>query len=350
MKYNLKTTQLFNISTDELILGNYKYGKIINANKNKLFSLESNLFEIDISRKNIQDIELNSSKYDRLSFYNYYGRFKSNIVSYERNFIFGENAIFTISDILSKKIKINFTEKFRKWTISRLSKMNTIGNYLSDITTLRLLQDNILSFHGAAFEINNKGYVVTGFPDTGKSYTILKLLENNNINFMSEDILLLDKENYILGVPFTQTIEKRKKLNIINSYKSRLYNYVYKDNYIKSDVFEALNLTKSRFTSRCKLNTIFFLLRGKNKIRRLEDSEKNYNILRDLNNLEFSYWRNDLILTYLFFQKDMSIYDFMSIENNMLKYISKNIEIVEVTAESYDKYYDLINKWMQNGN
>ena len=40
----------------------------------------------------------------------------------------------------------------------------------------------------------------------------------------------------------------------------------------------------------------------------------------------------------------------MSIENNMLKYISKNIEIVEVTAESYDKYYDLINKWAQNDN
>ena len=40
----------------------------------------------------------------------------------------------------------------------------------------------------------------------------------------------------------------------------------------------------------------------------------------------------------------------MEIENTMIKNISDNIELIEVTAESYDKYYSLIQVWIESDN
>lgn len=348
MKHQIKTTELFDISTDQLIIGNYKYGKISNAGQKSLFCGRDSLFTITIDRKSDFEISIESDKIDRLSFYNFFGRFGNHSVSYERNFSIGENAILNINSILDDNISIQYTERFRNWTLSRFSKMKTIGNYLTDITTLRLLKDRILSFHGAAFEYGNKGYIITAFPDTGKSYTMLRLLEDEKqVNFMAEDIMMLDENDNIISVPFTQTIEKRKRLDTLSGMKQRLYNYFYKDNYIKSDVFEAINLPDSRFLSKHKLHSIFFLKRGVSNVRRLENKTENFRLLRDLNNLEFSYWRNELILTYLFFQENCSIYDFMEIENSMIKNISDNFELIEVTAESYDGYYPLIRNWLE---
>ena len=51
-----------------------------------------------------------------------------------------------------------------------------------------------------------------------------------------------------------------------------------------------------------------------------------------------------------FFQKDVSIYDFINIENTMLKNISKNVDFIEVTAESFDKYHSLISKHIEYDN
>lgn len=344
--FELKTIQHAHIKTDQLVLGNYKYGRLANAYSKPLFFDTASIFGLNIKCESGELIGRNSELFDRLSFYNFYGRFGSQAISYERPFIIGEDAILSVDQLLSDEVEIRYTEKFRKWTLSRLSKMQTIGNYLSDITTIRLLKDSVLSFHGAAFEYNGNGYVITAFPDTGKSYTMMRLLEDLDIRFVAEDILTVDPGLNILPVPFTQTIEKRKPVSGLRGMKNRTLGYWFKDNHVKSDIFEACGIPETSVSQACPLKTIFFLKRGEASVRVLDNKEENLNLLIDLNDLEFNYWRNDLVLTWLFFQPNVSIYDFKAIERRLIQKIVEETQIIEVTAPNYDQYYQLIEAWL----
>ncbi|GAI71490.1 unnamed protein product, partial [marine sediment metagenome] len=45
------------------------------------------------------------------------------------------------------------------------------GQSLCDVTTLKLLLHDYLSFHAAGVEIDGKAYLLTGLPDSGKTYS-----------------------------------------------------------------------------------------------------------------------------------------------------------------------------------
>lgn len=63
-----------------------------------------------------------------------------------------------------------------------------------------LIQDGWIPFHAAAFSFDGRGVAVIGKKFAGKTYTIFSLLENEKVNFVSNDKIFLkafDNKIYI---------------------------------------------------------------------------------------------------------------------------------------------------------
>jgi hypothetical protein len=222
--------------------------------------------------------------------------------------------------------------------------MKSVGVELTDVTTARLLLDNILSFHGGCVSKNGRAFIITGLPDTGKTFTTMKLLENSFFDFLSEDILLIDNDFNAYAIPFTQTVEKRKKLSPFEKLKGKIYESVFKNNYVKSDILEVLPDVQKRIVPKSKIDTVFFLTRGDSGVKILGESEREKitRKLIQLNHLEFTYWRNEMILSYLFFNSDMKITELLEKEDYLISNLVKNVNLVELSAPSAPEYYPLL--------
>ncbi|NVJ60862.1 MAG: hypothetical protein HWE27_10755 [Gammaproteobacteria bacterium] len=328
--------------------GNFKYGNIKNGAKYNLFDFSHNA-PCNIVVKVNDDISISYDK-SGMYFYSIYGVPKSNSVSRTRRFRYKKNGKFILNGLFESDTLVEVDKRYTSWALSRASKLNSVAVELCDIATIKLLHSNYLSFHGGCVEYNDRGYVITGLPDMGKTLTTMKLLENEDYKFLSEDILLIDKAMNAYAVPFTQTVEKRKKLSLIEKIKGRIYEAMYKNNYVKSDILEVKPEIKNRIKTKTDIDAIFFLVRGERFIREATADEREYYVEKtvQLNHLEFTYFRNELILSYLFFNDSRDITFFLNKEKKMIEDLYSEKKLVVVSSPDAFGYSELIQQYIES--
>ncbi|RAP34021.1 hypothetical protein DID75_00140 [Candidatus Marinamargulisbacteria bacterium SCGC AG-410-N11] len=347
-QYNIKpVSDFYDIYTSSLDVGNYKYGNLFNSHKYELYDrIQNPLFSLKLIEGEKPNYKTSKKT---LSFYNIVGEFGCNTINLTREWSKNKYGFIELSGLFSEKPTLYFNKAFRKWSILRISKIDPLGAIAEDITTIKLLDCDILSFHGGALCHNeDDGFIITGLPDVGKTYTTIELMNAyNNLSFLSEDIVLIDKKFNVYSVPCTQTIEKRKKRNFIEKVHEKLYGLMYQKNFIKKDIFSVNRNFKNRVANKTKIKKIFLLKRGeKQEIICLKDKKKITELIIKLNNLEFNYWKNDLILTYLFFNKLDPIEYYLKKEAQLITTLIKNVEIYEVYSDKVTEYPKLISKYI----
>ncbi len=327
--------------------GNFKYGNIKNGSKYGLLEFDQSApCNISVNVKGAIGVERDQSG---MYFYNIYGVPKSNTVSRTRPFRHKEDGKFILKNLFEDGISIDVNKSYISWALSRVSKLNSVAVELCDVATIRLLDRGYLSFHGGCVSYDNKGYVITGLPDMGKTLTTMTLLEDEKYNFLSEDILLIDKSLSAYAVPFTQTVEKRKKLPFFERCYGRIYETLYKNNYVKSDILEVKPEIKSRIDTKVGIDTIFFLVRGEKSIKEASEDIRRYYIDKtiQLNHLEFNYFRNEMILSYLFFNDSRDMTYFLDKEKSMIEQLYSKKKLVIVSSPDAFGYSSLIKSYIE---
>lgn len=343
------TKNYFQISGDiDQYIGDFKYGALYGSGiPNFPYDQSKHKFKISIINKSERQYEYNK----RTSFfYSIAGEQKANLIQQRRSFPFGGEAYFELKEFDSDNVEISFNNLYKIWSISRLSKIFPIGNILTDITTTKLLNNQILSFHGACIEFNGAAHIICGLPDVGKSYTTLNLLNTyENIKYMSEDILLIDQNNIATSVPLTQTLLKRGTQSMVDSVYESTHDFFFKKNYIKTHPYNIFDNLIGKTSFEAKVNTVFYLKRGESKISEVNtkfEKQSIINTLLKLNHLEFTYFKNEMLLSYLFFNCDYSILEVMDIERQLVNSLIENTNIVILSSNKPSEYSNMIAKYL----
>lgn len=72
-----------------------------------------------------------------------------------------------------------------------------IKRLIFEILELKLLQKGHTMIHAACVEKSGKGVVLIGLPNTGKTFTTIKLVRDYGFNFMSDDMAILGPDTMV---------------------------------------------------------------------------------------------------------------------------------------------------------
>jgi len=81
-----------------------------------------------------------------------------------------------------------------------------VKKLIFEILELKLLQKGHTMLHAACVEKGGKGVVLVGLPNTGKTFTTIKLVRDHGFNFMSDDMAILGPGAVIYCFPTPMTI------------------------------------------------------------------------------------------------------------------------------------------------
>lgn len=325
---------LFLIHANNSVLGNHKYGSfehsILMNSETIRKGVKAQLFEISCMEKEGRIQAPTGS----MSFYNCHGVFDQEEIVTIRPFrSIRKVAYLRQANLFATHTTIEFNSVMRRWARSHFASLQCIGDVLSDMITFKLLMHGYLSFHGAGIEIDGTAYLITGLPDTGKTYSAMQLVAGG-ANFISEDIILVNKEMITVGLPFTQTIEKRKKRPPLEKMRATILQALYKQNYSKDTFFDTPYYTGTNVCNKAPIAGVFFLRRGQARYE-LADKKKMLRDLINLSRLEFGYGRNRGLLAYLFFNGDSTMDDFFDKENQILTRLVDSVPMYNVFAPDH---------------
>lgn len=288
--------------------------------------------------------DINRPDYLNQKFDYFWGRTDSNVIYYEHPVVPGVKAKL-ILDMSTNVYSITVNEAYYKLSRYRFENVWPPGQHLTDLITVKLLQNNILTLHSAAFsnKKTKEGYLVLAASNTGKSRTTFAALEKG-YEYHSEDLTILDNDN-IYTTP------------LISAQSSMLPN---KDIFLKYNLFvnkltginaivpriSTLSCFRQFFsdkdvTIRSKPRKIFILEKGTDSIIKLSREEAFRKILI-LNRLELTYTRDHMFLAYSYFNKKLDMENLIQVEKNIIQHVVNKTECFLVKSLTPEKYIKLI--------
>jgi hypothetical protein len=240
---------------------------------------------------------------------------------------------------------ITVNRSYYKFAKARLDNVWPPGLHFSNLITIKLLQEGIITLHCGSFSNKfSKGFLIFGPSDTGKSLTTFAAIKNG-YSYHSEDLTFIDKD-YI----YTSPLISGQSDKIPD--KDLLFHY---DLFIKntsgiSMVLPFVKTVKSfrsffrnvDLTKKAQPRYIFILEKGKDNIKTITKSEAIKKILL-LNRLELTYFKDHLFRSYSYFNKDLNLEKLMNIEEELIDQIVGRSRCYLVTSDSPKNYLSLIN-------
>lgn len=294
-----------------------------------------------IVEKDVQKPEYLTQKFDY-----FWGKKDAKILYYEHQILPGIKAKLLLN--MSTDVpSITVNKAYYKFSKYRFENVWPPGQHLSNLITIKLLQNNILTLHSAAFsnKKTKEGNLILAISNTGKSYTTFAAL-NEGYEYHSEDLTILDKD-YIYTTP------------LISAQSSMLPN---KNIWLKYNLFvnklTGINMFIPRVTAlssfhnffskydvryKAKPSRIFILEKGEDSVCKLDKKEAARKILI-LNRLELSYSRDQVLLAYSYFNQSFSMEFMLKTEQELIQRIVDKAECFLVKSNFPDRYIEFINK------
>lgn len=338
--FSWEESPLFLVSTNSLKLGDFKLGSFKKSlDVHPDVNQEAfNVCRVKCLEKNIGSH--NNYKY-QLSFSGIKGAFHAEEICLSRPLGKFGSANLILKNLVSDEPVIEFNSTMRIYSLLRFTKLRPIIELLTDIIFINLLRKGYLCLHAASFVINGNAYLLAGYPDTGKTFTTLKIVKAG-ASFLAEDIVIIDREGLVYGLPFTQTVEKRSPVIGINRLLALFYENLFKMNYSKITPLDLEYVNSHNICATAKLKGVFFLKRGESKIVQKNPSICGLRDLRNNNRMEFTYWRSDLIMAYLYLNDQGGVEQFIDIENKLIGDIFAGVEYFDLFAYDQKGYESLI--------
>jgi len=202
---------------------------------------------------------------------------------------------------------------------------------LSAVLFLKLLQNNCSFIHSACFSVKNNSFLLVAFPDTGKSSTIISMIkQQNNAEYLSDDLTIIDKDGHTYCYPIPITLSSRVIKMIINKeaglkrlFKFKFYSFLQRHlltSYISLKLFRfppkeyVWDIIKNvKIAKKAKISAVCLLEYGKDGV---EEVNSDYMFKKiNLTNMEIVQHlnTNPIITTYSYFNSQTDLFKYLKL-------------------------------------
>jgi dolichol-phosphate mannosyltransferase len=105
-------------------------------------------------------------------------------------------------------IELGETTEVAATSLLRLSPHVLYTNVVEPILRWRFVEEGYALVHGACVSVDGRAFIITARTDTGKTTTMLKVLDSHPWSFQSDDLTLISPDGQILMYPKPMTISR----------------------------------------------------------------------------------------------------------------------------------------------
>lgn len=252
-----------------------------------------------------------------------------------------------VIDNLEGKTKVKFTKAFMKY--------GRIWNLFEVIFAIKLLQKGYSIIHAGCLKYRDEGVLLVALRDTGKTSTVLSLLDGKNFRFMSDDQVIISDDGRVLCYPrrvhispYTLTSEILKPSRDIKSrIKRRLasskFEVVFGD-ILKITMGNLRDVPRELIEEEAKIKKVFVLSGGyeADGVRELDKDEVAKRIL--VNTLEIYNLFGIYSLNFYYQLFDFDIFSIFDKQRQIVKSSLRNAECYEIRTNNVEKYPKMVRK------
>lgn len=291
--------------------------------------------------KDIKKPEYLTQKFDY-----FWGQKDAKAIYYEHPILPGIKAKLLL-DMSTGVPSITVNKAYYEFSKYKFENVWPPGQHLSNLITIKLLQNNILTLHSAAFsdKKTKEGNLIMAISNTGKSYTTFAALKGG-YEYHSEDLTVLDRD-YIYTTPLVSAQSSMLPNKSIGLKYNLLMSKLIGINmfFPRITALSSFHNFFSKFdvTFKAKPSRIFILEKGEDSVSKLDKTEAARKILI-LNRLELSYSRDHMLLAYSYFNQELDMESMLNAEKELIQQIVGKAECFLIKSNFPDRYMSLINK------
>jgi len=256
-----------------------------------------------------------------------------------------------IIDNLEGKTKVRFTKAFLKY--------GRVQNLFEVIFAIKLIQKGYSIIHAGCLKYKDEGILIVALRDTGKTSTVLSLLDGKDFKFMSDDQTIVDGGGKALCYPrkvnispYTLTSEiLRPSDDLVSRIKRRLamsrFEIIFGD-ILKITMGNLREVPRELIEKEAKIRKVFVLSGGyeREEIKELDSSEVAKRIL--VNTLEIINPFNIYSLNFFYQLLDFDIFDIFNKQKRIVESSLQDTECFEVRTNMVKKYPKIIKEVIKN--
>jgi hypothetical protein len=276
----------------------------------------------DLSIQIVNDIPVDFTNAKKLSM-SYFGAENENWIYFERPY-FGLKLKILIKN-LQGKTEVWMTKPYYLESLPK-----SFWSLIYAIFRIKFLQKGYFLMHSACLAYGDDAFLISAYADTGKTVTALQCLKQKNFSYLSDDVVIIDKEGFAWSMPRLINYGTLKRSNHLknNGFASVLRQNIATKlteipifcSYLPSidavDIFNALDMS---IKERAKLKNVFFIENDKEKTYSLCKDEA-FKKLQIINKMEFNSFP-DIINTYAFLNREFETEELIEKEKQLMSNI-----------------------------
>jgi len=280
----------------------------------------------------------------------FWGKKDAKVLYYEHPILPGIMAKLLL-DMSTDVPSITVNKAYYAFSQYRFENVLPPGQHLSDLITIKLLQNNILTLHSASFsnKKTQEGYLILAISNTGKSFTTFAAMKRG-YEYHSEDLTILDGDHIYTSPLISAQSTMLPNKNIWLKY-NLLMNKLTGINVIipRVKTLSSFHNFFSKYNVACKAKPgkFFILEKGEDSIIKLDKAEAARKILI-LNKLELRYPRDQLLLAYSYFNSSLDMEQMLKIEKELINQIVDKTGCFLIKSNFPDRYLKLIETIIKN--
>lgn len=251
-----------------------------------------------------------------------------------------------VIDNLEGKTKVKFTKAFMKY--------GRIWNLFEVIFAIKLLQKGYSIIHAGCLKYRDEGVLVVALRDTGKTSTVLSLLDGKNFRFMSDDQVIISDGRVLcyprkINIsPYTLTSEILQPSNDLASRikrklaKSR-FEVIFGD-ILKIKMGNQREVPREMIEREAKIKKVFVLSGGHEREEVIELDRDTVAKRIIVNTLEIFNLFGIYSLNFYYQLFDFDIFDIFDKQKQIVKSSLRSAECYEIRTNNVEKYPKMVRK------
>ncbi len=318
----------------------------INLNFN-YFRHEKLNYNLDI--RLVKDFNVNKKNLKKLGLF-YYGLENNDSIYFESRFSGFRPRVFLKN--LSGKTTLLINKAFY---LTRLPI--NFHNFIKIILQMKLSIMGYSLLHSACLEYNGEGILISALADTGKSTTVLNCLRKKSFSYLSDDLIIIDKERIAYCMPRLinfRTLKKTgyfdnksiKKKFSFGKFKTLLSEIPYLSAYFGPidtlDIHKALDLPIKQET---KISKIFIIENGEETCNKIEKSLA-FHKIKTINKEELG-TLPVLLYMYTYLNSHTDLNKIKNRDDYLIEKIVESSDCYAISCKNPNKYSEFIFKILE---
>ncbi len=305
----------------------------------------------------VRDFPLRQISENTIEIHGMYGEGLKGVLQREYHLLGPKKARIQLSGLTDRPaLAINGT--YQRWGKTGFGHFHPPGMHLRDVLFAEIARARYQPLHGVAFASSGDGALVVGPPGAGKTAVLFHAVRNG-FEYLADDLTIADSDGYIYACPglssFAYELAELQEFGCRRNagfWKARALDVIARrvpivGPLISSLLFERPHIDVNffapqvKFVDKAKTQRIFILIKGSRHLKKLSHQEA-LRMLVSMNDLEFSYKSNPLLIGYSLMNPEFDLSEIARIEGELLQSLVEKSTCYLCMAWSSDEHFDLI--------